>query len=168
VAPALAPAGLGSWEVAGTLLSGMVAKEVVVATLWQVHAPGAEDERAAADAGQSALSGPLRASLAASSGGHPGPAAAALLVFVLLYVPCVATVAAIRHELGGRWAALSVATSLALAWLAATAVFQGGRLVSSWLMPAAGSWVGALPGWGEPCCSRCVTRSPPPTAGRSA
>jgi ferrous iron transport protein B len=148
VAPALAPAGLGSWEVAGTLLSGMVAKEVVVATLWQVHAPGAEDERAAADAGQSALSGPLRASLTASSGGHPGPAAAALLVFVLLYVPCVATVAAIRHELGGRWAALSVATSLALAWMAATAVFQGGRLVSSWLMPAAGSWVGALPGVG--------------------
>lgn len=162
VAPALAPAGLGSWEVAGTLLSGLVAKEVVVATLWQVHAPavageGAGDVEAAdGDAGaavvdaegESALAGPLRASLAASSGGHPGPAAAAFLVFVLLYVPCVATVAAIRHELGGRWAALSVAASLTLAWLVATAVFQGGRAVSAWLATTAAPWVGVLPGVG--------------------
>jgi ferrous iron transport protein B len=133
VAPALAPAGLGSWEMAGTLLSGMVAKEVVVATLWQVHAPqdGSDDDRAEDAEGESGLSGPLRASLAASSGGHPGPAAAALLVFVLLYVPCVATVAAIRQELGGRWAALSVGMSLTVAWLAATAVFQGGRLLGT-------------------------------------
>jgi ferrous iron transport protein B len=136
VAPALAPAGLGSWEMAGTLLSGMVAKEVVVATLWQVHAPatGADDLPAEAGEDDSALAGPLRASLAATSGGHPGPAAAALLVFVLLYVPCVATVAAIRQELGGRWAALSVGMSLVVAWLAATAVFQGGR----WLAPLLG------------------------------
>jgi ferrous iron transport protein B len=161
VAPALAPAGLGSWEVAGTLLSGLVAKEVVVATLWQVHAPAGAGEGAGevaavdgdadptvADAeGASALAGPLRASLTASSGGHPGPAAAAFLVFVLLYVPCVATVAAIRHELGGRWAALSVAASLTLAWLVATAVFQGGRAVSAWLATAA-PWVGVLPGVG--------------------
>ena len=199
VAPALAPAGLGSWEVAGTLLSGMVAKEVVVATLWQVHAPdaGADDGGAGAGSGRGAgdaevavdlrddlatiavgfgqatrdaalavpamvgldlreddaedasgLAGPLRASLAATSGGHPGAAAAALLVFVLLYVPCVATVAAIRQELGGRWAALSVAMSLMVAWLAATAVFQGGRLLSSWLATGTASWVGALPGVG--------------------
>jgi ferrous iron transport protein B len=154
VAPVLAPAGLGSWEVAGTLLSGMVAKEVVVATLWQVHAPdaggSATDERAVAGDAEddSGLAAPLRASLAATSGGHPGPAAAALLVFVLLYVPCVATVAAIRQELGGRWAALSVGMSLLVAWLAATAVFQSGRLLAPWVATVSGSLPGVLPGVG--------------------
>jgi ferrous iron transport protein B len=188
VAPALAPAGLDSWEVSGTLLSGLVAKEVMVATLWQVHAPetSAEEGSAteAAGDGEAAvdlredlatiaggfgsavrdaalafpamvgidlrpddaedvpgMAAPLHATLDAASGGHPGPAAAALLVFVLLYVPCVATVAAIRHELGGRWAALSVGMSLTVAWLAAVAVFQGGRVLTALLATAS-----AVPG----------------------
>jgi ferrous iron transport protein B len=168
LAPALAPAGLGSWEMTGTLLTGTVAKEVMIATMWQVYAtddaPGetaggsvdvlgdlrgiggglAMATRDAAlaipgivgidladgpDEDDSGLAAPLRRGLEGSSGGYPGLAAAALLVFVLLYVPCVATVAAIRHELGGRWALLSVTMNLTIAWLVATLVFQGGRLV---------------------------------------
>jgi ferrous iron transport protein B len=172
VAPALAPAGLGSWELTGTLLTGMVAKEVMVATLWQVHGAGAGGELEAEVEGPegagpdlsgdlreiggrfvaatrdaalavpaaigvelrdvdhedaSALAAPLRAGLDRTSGGHAPAAAVALLAFVLLYVPCVATVAALRQELGGRWAALSVGVSLSVAWVVATGVFQLGR-----------------------------------------
>jgi ferrous iron transport protein B len=64
-----------------------------------------------------------------SSGGHPQPAAAAFLVFVLLYVPCLATVATFGREFGPRWAAFSVGLSLAVAWLAAVGVFQIGRIL---------------------------------------
>jgi ferrous iron transport protein B len=206
VAPALAPAGLNRWEVSGTLLSGLVAKEVMVATLWQVHAPGTSAAEGSAADGSAAdgsaaeasgdgeaavdlredlatiaggfgsavrdaalalpamvgidlrsddaedvpgMAAPLHATLSVASGGHPGPAAAALLVFVLLYVPCVATVAAIRHELGGRWAALSVGMSLTVAWLAAVAVFQGGRLLTALLATASAVPASAvLPGVG--------------------
>ena len=64
-----------------------------------------------------------------SSGGHPQAAAAAFLVFVLLYVPCVATVATFAHEFGRRWAGFSVALSMVVAWLAAVGVFQVGALI---------------------------------------
>lgn len=171
LAPTMAPAGLGSWEVTGTLLTGIVAKEIMVATFYQVFVddPAAEEAAeggdgvdvladlrgigtgflsASADAvlaipamvgielgggeaeeDNSALAAPLRAGLDETSGGYGAVAALALMVFVLLYVPCLATVAAIRQELGARWAVLSVGMSLGVAWLAATAVFQGGRLL---------------------------------------
>ncbi|MDW8327027.1 MAG: ferrous iron transport protein B [Anaerolineales bacterium] len=56
-------------------------------------------------------------------------AAFALLVFVLLYVPCVATLGAIRHEFGWRWAAVSAVYQIGAAWVAALLVYQGGRLL---------------------------------------
>ena len=59
-------------------------------------------------------------------------AAFAFLVFVLLYVPCVATLAAIRSEYGGRWALLAAVYQTATAWLTALLVYQGGRLLG-WL-----------------------------------
>jgi ferrous iron transport protein B len=55
--------------------------------------------------------------------------AMALLVFVLLYVPCVATLGAIKHEFGNSWAITSAVYQTAVAWLAAFIVFQGGRLL---------------------------------------
>jgi ferrous iron transport protein B len=55
--------------------------------------------------------------------------ALAFLVFVLLYVPCIATVGALRHEFGWRWAGLSLGLNLAAPWLAATLVYQGGKLL---------------------------------------
>jgi ferrous iron transport protein B len=56
---------------------------------------------------------------------HFTPASAlAFLVFVLLYVPCAATLAALRHEFGLRWAAFSAAYQTGLAWLIAVVVFQ--------------------------------------------
>ena len=53
----------------------------------------------------------------------------AFLVFVLLYVPCVATIGAIKHEFGTPWAMLSAVYQTAVAWLVAFLVFQGGRLI---------------------------------------
>jgi ferrous iron transport protein B len=55
--------------------------------------------------------------------------ALALLVFVLLYVPCVATLGAIRHEFGGGWAVASAVYQTGVAWAAAFVVYQGGRLL---------------------------------------
>ena len=180
LAPTLAPAGLGSWEVTGTLLTGMVAKEIMVASFWQVFdvEPPAEPEEAPTltedlvevgtgllaatrDAAlavpamvgldwraeddpedTSGLAGPLRAGLTDASGGHPAAAALALMVFVLLYVPCFATIGALRQELGTRWALGSVALSLGVAWVGATLVFQAGRLLGPVLAPLLGAFTG--------------------------
>jgi len=68
-----------------------------------------------------------------SSGGHAQAAAAAFLVFVLLYVPCLATLATFGREFGRRWAALSVTLSLVVAWIAAVGVFQIGRAMAALL-----------------------------------
>ncbi|MGZ4618746.1 MAG: ferrous iron transport protein B [Frankiaceae bacterium] len=162
-APTLKPAGLGSYEVAGTLFTGFVAKEVVVSTLGQVY--GTQGEQAPAgyhpvddlvtsgkdfvgalrdaavavpgivginlagsdDPDEAALAQPLRAGFDRSSDGHGALAAVAFLVCVLLYVPCMATVAAIRHELGTRWALASVGINLTVAWTAAVVIFQVGK-----------------------------------------
>ncbi|MFU8840778.1 MAG: ferrous iron transport protein B [Nitriliruptoraceae bacterium] len=167
VAPTLAPAGLDSWEVSGTLLTGLVAKEVMIASFWQVLdvEPAQEppepltvreelvelgtgllaatrdavlavpamvglELRTEDDDDTSGLAAPLRDTLDASSGGYATAAALALMVFVLLYLPCFATIAALRQELGNRWAALSVGLSLTVAWVGATLVFQVGRLLT--------------------------------------
>jgi ferrous iron transport protein B len=56
--------------------------------------------------------------------------ALAMMVFVLLYLPCLATIAAIRRETGSlRWTFFSIAYSTSLAWVAAFGVWQGGRLL---------------------------------------
>ena len=55
--------------------------------------------------------------------------AAAMMVFVLLYVPCLATVAAVRREAGNGWMAFSVLYSTGLAWLMGVVIYQGGRLI---------------------------------------
>jgi ferrous iron transport protein B len=64
-----------------------------------------------------------------SSGGHGALAALAFMVFVLLYTPCAATIAAARQELGNRWMWFSVLGQFVLAWLGAFIVFQGGLLL---------------------------------------
>jgi len=163
--PAMEPLGLGEWEQTGALMSGFIAKEVVVSTMNQLFG-GTEPDAAAGEGFVSDLagigSGFLDASLAtlkaipgvvgidlsdaedgatpavdqrirtlfdSSSGGHGAPAALAFMVFVLLYTPCVAAVAAFRHEFGTRWMLVSVTGQLGIAWLAALVVFQGGRLL---------------------------------------
>ena len=77
----------------------------------------------------SGLTSSIRNGFERSSGGHGALAAIAFMVFVLLYTPCMAAVAAERHELGARWMWASVLGQTALAWLASVVVFQAGRLL---------------------------------------
>ena len=92
--PIFKPVGLGDWKICTALISGFMAKESVVSTLEVLFASGVEG----------ALS-PL--------------SAASLLVFSLLYTPCVAAIASIRRELGGKWALGVVFWQCAVAWICA-------------------------------------------------
>ena len=166
VAPVLEPAGFGSWEATGSLMSGFVAKEVIVSTMTQVY--GAESVEVAEDPAiiesvseiftglgaavvdavraipgivgidlsddqepetSNGLSAAIHVGFEESSGGHGALAALAFMVFILIYTPCVATVGAIRHEIGTRWMWFSVIGQTMLAWVMAVGVFQIGRLV---------------------------------------
>ena len=99
IAPVFAPLGFGDWRISTSLIAGFMAKESVVSTL-TVLLGGTEDI--------TALLSPL--------------AAISLLVFCLLYTPCVAAVASINRELGGKWAAGIVVWQCAVAWAAALIV----------------------------------------------
>ena len=98
-APLFAPLGFGDWRVVTSLVTGFMAKESVVSSLTLLY-------------GSSEV---LLASLTPV-------AAASLLVFSLLYTPCVAAVSSIKRELGGKWALAVVVGQCALAWVAALAV----------------------------------------------
>ena len=124
--PVFAPAGFEDWHATSALLVGFVAKEAVISSWAQTYA--AEEPGAPSDPGD--LGSHLRRDFAASSGGHTTASAFAFLAFLLAYTPCVATLAALAREIGGRWMLLSIAISLSSAWLLAVAVFQVGRLVS--------------------------------------
>ena len=94
--PVMRPVGLGDWRIVTSLISGFMAKESVVSVMETLFPEGA-------------------ASIGALS-------AASMLVFSLLYTPCVAAVAAIRRELGGKWAVYVVLWQCAVAWIAALLV----------------------------------------------
>lgn len=166
LAPALRPLGFGTWQSSGALISGLVAKEVVVSTLAQTYGMGSELVAGAggslfADlaeivtsfgravletlralpgliginlAGNSEVSTPglsavIFQSFAVSSGGHAVAAGLSFMVFVLLYTPCMATIAAERHELGMRWTCFSLFCQLAIAWMVALFAFR----IAMWL-----------------------------------
>ncbi|HSL30446.1 MAG TPA: ferrous iron transport protein B, partial [Anaerolineales bacterium] len=160
ISPVFAPLGFGNWETGGALVSGFMAKEIVVSTMSQIYLGGQEAEAAEpttfgedlvgigqgfvdatmssgrillsilpgvdmvgeAEAEDTVLSLALREHFTTLS-------AFALLVFVLLYVPCVATLGAIRHEFGRSWAVTSAIYQTGVAWIAAFLVYQVGRLL---------------------------------------
>ncbi|MCC2313889.1 ferrous iron transporter B [Cellulomonas xiejunii] len=122
VAPVLAPAGFGDWHASAALVTGFVAKEVVVGALAQAYAVDEPaDPAASGDLGDR-----LRATFEVSSGGHAAAAAAAFMVFVLAYTPCLATVAEQWRLFGARWTLGCVGAQLVVAWLLAVAVFRVG------------------------------------------
>lgn len=159
IAPIFAPVGFGDWQTSGALVTGFMAKELVVSSMSQIYygdqsvtqqppvsfpqeiknigvgfvdavvqsgktllsiIPGVnllDDQRTAQD---TVLSRALKE--------HFTPLSAlTLLVFVLLYVPCVATLGAIRQEFGSQWAIASAMYQTTVAWLAALIVFQAGH-----------------------------------------
>ncbi|MBO4533151.1 MAG: ferrous iron transport protein B [Treponema sp.] len=102
--PLFRPLGLGDWRICTSLISGVMAKESVVSTLQILFAGGVE-----------ASLSPL--------------AAASLLVFSLLYTPCIAAVASVKRELGAKWAATLVVWQCVLAWIFAFIVKLIGMVV---------------------------------------
>ena len=101
IAPIFKPLGFGDWRISTSLITGFMAKESVVSTL-------------------NVLFGSTEKLLAVLT----PVGAASLLVFCLLYTPCVAAVASVKRELGGRWAAGMVVWQCLIAWIAAFAVYM--------------------------------------------
>jgi len=125
IAPVLTPAGFGNDHAAAALMTGFVAKEVVVGSFAQSYAVAKPAD--ASKAGS--LGEQLRASFDKSSGGHGGAAALAFMVFVLAYTPCVAALAEQRRLFGWRPTGSALLAQLAGAWALAVLVFQiGSRL----------------------------------------
>jgi ferrous iron transport protein B len=125
LAPVLAPAGFGNDHAAAALITGFVAKEVVVGSFAQSYAvakPGGASQGGS-------LNARLRDSFDESSGGHGGAAALAFMVFVLAYTPCVAALAEQWRLFGWRPTASALVAQLTVAWVLAVLVFQvGSRL----------------------------------------
>lgn len=124
IAPVFEPAGFGSWETTGALVTGFVAKEAVISSWAQTYAVA--DPEAGGD--EKAFGKKVTAAFTESSDGHPLPAVWAFMVFLLAYTPCVATLAAQRREIGVKWTAFGFLVQLTTAWVLAVAVFQIGRL----------------------------------------
>ena len=97
ISPIMKPIGLGQWQISVALVSGFIAKESVVSTLGILFPGGVE-------------------------GFISSASAASLLVFSLLYTPCVAAIASVRREMGKRWALCVVLWQCALAWVCALVV----------------------------------------------
>ena len=106
LSPIFAPLGFGDWRVSTALIAGFMAKESVVSTL-------------------SVLFGATENLLAVLS----PLAAASLLVFCLLYTPCVAAIASVKRELGGKWALTMVIGQCAVAWVCALVIRLIGLLL---------------------------------------
>jgi ferrous iron transport protein B len=116
VAPIFSPIGI-DWRASVALLTGFVAKEIVVSTMGILYAA---DEKKDSEALKNAL---------LSSGMTP-IAALAMMVFVLLYMPCLATLAAIRRETASlKWMIFSISYSTLLAWGMAFLVYHGGKMI---------------------------------------
>ncbi len=168
ISPIFRPLGFGNWQNTSALMTGFIAKEVVVSTLAQVyHVPqppaseltasswGEQIEQVVIDLAQAlrdslrnflaifgfprppssepaeppALATAIRQGFEESSGGYGTLAALAFMVYVLLYSPCAATMAAQRQELGTRWMTTSILMQLTIGWFAALMVFQLGKLL---------------------------------------
>ena len=176
IAPVLAPAGFGTWEASSSLMTGLLAKEVIISTMSQLYV-GEEEEQEpgpkptfADDVAEITVSFGKATVLTAQEFvniiprtvnvlpgvnltdanflGDDGPddadisleielqkaftplQAVAFNVFVLLYIPCMATIAAMRHEFGTRWMLYQSTYMIAVAWIASVIVYQGGLLLN--------------------------------------
>ncbi len=108
VSPVFIPLGFASWQNAVSLITGLMAKEVVLGTMGVIYGGG----------------------LTASLQNHFTPASAyAFLVFVLLYTPCVSVIATMKKEFGTRMAAFSITYQLALAWVVSFIAYRIALLV---------------------------------------
>jgi len=161
ISPVFAPLGFDNWETGGALVTGFIAKEIVVSTMSLIYIGGEESQ----SVGPATFSEDLigigkgffeamvksgriflniipgfnlvdqqeeteNTALSLALREHFTPLSAmSMLVFVLLYVPCVATLGAIKHEFGTSWAVTSAVYQTMVAWVAAFLIYQGGKLL---------------------------------------
>lgn len=120
IEPVMKPLGF-DWRLNVCLLTGLPAKEAIISTIGILY-------HVDADAHSEEFNHSTVAALHAKSGFTP-IVAFGFMLFVMLYFPCIATMATIRREIGGRWATFSLCVSMLLAWIAAFLVFQIGSLL---------------------------------------
>ncbi|MDR0688357.1 MAG: ferrous iron transport protein B [Prevotellaceae bacterium] len=129
IEPAMRPLGF-DWKMSVSLLTGIVAKETVVSTLGIIYQADEEEEGSTTQLKQRLRDERYRSGPKAGQPAFSGVTALAFLVFILLYLPCIAAIAAIRRESGSRWISLlAVLYTTVVAWLAAFAV----QHIGSWL-----------------------------------
>ena len=125
IAPVFRPLGFDDWKVSVGLVGGFIAKEIVVGTLGTLHSVGAADEES--ESLRQALQKVTRPD---GSNLYNPLVAYSLMVFVLLYMPCVAVIAVIKRETNSWiWPAFAAFYTTAVAWIVAFAVYQGGKLL---------------------------------------
>ncbi len=156
IAPIFEPAGFGTWEASASLITGVIAKEIVVGTMGEVYTPKHEEKEETptlgedlkevvvsfAGAAKTAVTTllfipgdeepeedqtPLRQALSAA---FTPLSSYAFMAFVLLYMPCVIVGIAMRQEFGTwKWAGVGFLYQTVLAWVVAVIIYQGGRLL---------------------------------------
>ncbi len=165
IAPALKPLGFGNWEAASSLVSGLIAKEIVVGTMGEIYVQRTDDKKkeqpsltddlkeigtsfanAAKDSAANIFSTFGIASMSSEESTEETEertplrdviktqftplTAYAFITFVLLYMPCVVVAIAMRQEFGTwKWFGIAFAYQMALAWIVAFVIYQGGRLI---------------------------------------
>jgi ferrous iron transport protein B len=161
ISPVFFPLGFDNWETGGALVTGFIAKEIVVSTMSLIYIGGEEAQPVAPTTfaedlvaiGHGFIDATVKSgrillniipgvhlveeekesentALSLALRQHFTPLSAmAMLVFVLLYVPCIATLSAIKHEFGTSWAVTSAVYQTAVAWVAAFIIYQGGKLL---------------------------------------
>ena len=124
IAPVFKPLGFNNWKISVGLMAGFVAKEIVIGTLGTLHPVGPLEDNFS-------LRKVLQEDRRADGTKLFNPLTAyALLVFILLYVPCLATIAVIKRETNSwRWPIFTIFYTTLVAWIAAFVVYQGGRLI---------------------------------------
>lgn len=119
IAPLLKPAGFASWQASVALLTGILAKEAVVSTMGVLYTGEEVDEEK------------VEEQLAPKLRRHFNPLSAfAFMLMSLLYIPCIAAIAAIKREIGWRWAALATIYSLCVGWVVGVLFYQFASLIA--------------------------------------
>lgn len=115
IAPIFAPLGFGNWQSAVAILSGLIARESVVSTLGILYGTGGDALGALSEVLQGVFT-PL--------------SAYSFMVFILLFIPCIAAVNAVRREMNSaKWTALTFTFQACVAWIVTFIIYQGGSLI---------------------------------------
>ena len=156
IAPIFEPVGFGTWEAASSLITGVIAKEIVVGTMGEIYAPKHEDKEDDPTLGEDlreivvSFGGAAKTAVTtllfipaeeeeeedqsalkqAVRAGFTPLSSYAFMAFVLLYMPCVIVGVAMRQEFGSwKWAGVGFLYQTVLAWVVALIIYQGGRFL---------------------------------------